>query len=123
MNARIQRLSRSSNRCFRLHLSLVALLLLLGTSSRAPAQPAKLITDGFAHNDYEHTRPLLDALALGFCAVEADVFLTNGLMLVGHDPRDLTPTRSLTNLYLDPLQNGFGETKGTCIRVDLSSCC
>ena len=30
-----------------------------------------------AHNDYYHTRPLLDALSHGFCSVEADVFLVD----------------------------------------------
>src|SRR5207248_11266800 len=39
--------------------------------SSAAATTPLLITNGFAHNDYEHTRPLLDALELGFCAVEA----------------------------------------------------
>jgi hypothetical protein len=73
--------------------------------------PAKLITDGFAHNDYEHARPLFDALDLGFCAVEADIFLTNGLILVGHDARDLKPARALTNLYLNPLAERVRKNK------------
>jgi len=74
--------------------------------------PTKLITDGFAHNDYEHARPLFDALDLGFCAVEADIFLTNGLILVGHDARDLKPERALTNLYLNPLAERVRKNKG-----------
>ena len=35
-----------------------------------------------AHNDYLHKRPLLDALAQGFCSVEADIFLVDGALLV-----------------------------------------
>ncbi len=31
-----------------------------------------------SHNDYLHRRPLLDALALGFCSVEADIYLVDG---------------------------------------------
>lgn len=31
-----------------------------------------------AHNDYEHARPLLDALDHGFTSVEADVWLVDG---------------------------------------------
>ena len=46
-------------------LSLVSLPLLA-------ADPALLI-HAHAHNDYEHARPLLDALDHGFCGVEADV--------------------------------------------------
>ncbi|WP_394793373.1 phosphatidylinositol-specific phospholipase C/glycerophosphodiester phosphodiesterase family protein [Armatimonas sp.] len=56
-----------------------------------------------AHNDYAHTRPLLDALEQGFCSVEADVYLENGQLLVGHDKKDLRPERTLTALYLEPL--------------------
>ena len=73
------------------------------TTLSAIAAPGALITNGFAHNDYEHTRPLLDALDLGFCAVEADIYLVNGQLLVGHDTTDLKPERTLTSLYLEPL--------------------
>jgi len=56
-----------------------------------------------AHNDYRHNRPLLDALERGFCSVEADIFLVDGKLLVGHHPRELTPERTLESLYLAPL--------------------
>ncbi|MFJ4276459.1 phosphatidylinositol-specific phospholipase C/glycerophosphodiester phosphodiesterase family protein [Streptomyces massasporeus] len=56
-----------------------------------------------AHNDYEHPRPLLDALDHRFGSVEADVYLVDGQLLVAHDPADLDPTRTLESLYLDPL--------------------
>jgi hypothetical protein len=57
-----------------------------------------------AHNDYEHPRPLFDALDQGFCSVEADIFLTDGRLLVGHERRSLRPERTLEKLYLDPLR-------------------
>jgi hypothetical protein len=57
-----------------------------------------------AHNDYEHPRPLFDALDQGFCSVEADIFLTDGKLLIGHTARDLRPGRTLESLYLDPLR-------------------
>ncbi|MEM9826307.1 MAG: phosphatidylinositol-specific phospholipase C/glycerophosphodiester phosphodiesterase family protein [Planctomycetota bacterium] len=56
-----------------------------------------------AHNDYRHPRPLLDALEQGFCSVEADIFLVDGKLLVGHDLFELRPDRTLEKLYLDPL--------------------
>ncbi|MFG2806153.1 phosphatidylinositol-specific phospholipase C/glycerophosphodiester phosphodiesterase family protein [Streptomyces massasporeus] len=56
-----------------------------------------------AHNDYEHPRPLLDALDHRFGSVEADIHLVDGQLLVAHDPEDLDPTRTLESLYLDPL--------------------
>src|SRR5438874_13201724 len=57
-----------------------------------------------AHNDYEHKRPLLDALERGFCSVEADIFLVDGQLLVGHTRQDLKPGRTLEALYLEPLR-------------------
>ncbi|MFD5316875.1 phosphatidylinositol-specific phospholipase C/glycerophosphodiester phosphodiesterase family protein [Streptomyces sp. NPDC127098] len=56
-----------------------------------------------AHNDYEHPRPLLDALDHGFTSVEADIWLVDGELLVAHDAVDLDPARTLEALYLDPL--------------------
>ncbi|MGW5783379.1 phosphatidylinositol-specific phospholipase C/glycerophosphodiester phosphodiesterase family protein [Streptomyces sp. NPDC003757] len=56
-----------------------------------------------AHNDYEHPRPLLDALDHRFGSVEADIYLVDGQLLVAHDPEDLDPSRTLESLYLDPL--------------------
>jgi len=57
-----------------------------------------------AHNDYEHARPLLDALDHGFCSVEADIYLVDGKLLVAHNLKDVKPDRTLEALYLDPLQ-------------------
>ncbi|QZY29716.1 glycerophosphodiester phosphodiesterase family protein [Nocardioides coralli] len=56
-----------------------------------------------AHNDYEHARPLRDALDHGFSSVEADVWLVDGELLVAHDRHEVRPGRTLESLYLDPL--------------------
>ncbi|WP_309096371.1 phosphatidylinositol-specific phospholipase C/glycerophosphodiester phosphodiesterase family protein [Streptomyces sp.] len=56
-----------------------------------------------AHNDYEHPRPLSDALDHRFGSVEADIHLVGDQLLVAHDPQDLDPSRTLESLYLDPL--------------------
>jgi len=45
----------------------------------------------------------LDALESGFCSVEADVFLKDGQLLVGHSRFLLRKTRTLEALYLKPL--------------------
>lgn len=65
-----------------------------------------------AHNDYWQRRPLEDALNLGFMSVEADVFLRNGRLLVGHDPRELRPNRTLRDLYLGPLAERANRNGG-----------
>lgn len=57
-----------------------------------------------AHNDYLHDRPLLDALQHGFTSVEADIFLVDDKLLVGHTRSELKPDRTLESLYLDPLR-------------------
>ncbi|MYT71921.1 MULTISPECIES: phosphatidylinositol-specific phospholipase C/glycerophosphodiester phosphodiesterase family protein [unclassified Streptomyces] len=56
-----------------------------------------------AHNDYDHPRPLFDALDHRFNSVEADIYLVDGDLLVAHDPVDLDPARTLESLYLAPL--------------------
>lgn len=58
---------------------------------------------GFAHNDYVHSRPLLEAYENGFRYVEADVFLVQGELLVAHDRKDVKSERTLDKLYLEPL--------------------
>ena len=82
---------------------LIHLLCLLAALSCAGANGPSLLPFGFAHNDYEHRRPLQEALDLGFCAVEADIFATNSSILVGHSAKDLRPERNLAHLYLEPL--------------------
>jgi hypothetical protein len=80
------------------------------------ALPA-LAAEGHAHNDYEHQRPLLDALDNGFASVEADIWLRDdGALVIGHDEGDLDSARTLQNLYLDPLLAMVRERGG--IRED-----
>ncbi|OEJ23835.1 hypothetical protein AR457_04305 [Streptomyces agglomeratus] len=69
-----------------------------------------------AHNDYEHERPLLDALSHGFTSVEADIFLVDGQLLVAHDPVDLDPSRTLESLYLAPLAARVRANHGSVYR-------
>jgi hypothetical protein len=57
----------------------------------------------YAHNDYENTRPLVDALTLGFRGVEADVFLVDGVLRIGHDRRRASRSATLEDSYLEPL--------------------
>lgn len=70
---------------------------------RGPAPTVEPLAEAHAHNDYEHDRPLQDALDHGFTSVEADVWLVDGELLVAHDLEDVEPGRTLESLYLDPL--------------------
>ncbi|PXY30991.1 phosphatidylinositol-specific phospholipase C/glycerophosphodiester phosphodiesterase family protein [Prauserella muralis] len=90
--------------------TLIAILTLVGLVTAPASAHGRLegtlqpLARAHAHNDYEHPRPLHDALAEGFTSVEADIHLVDGELLVGHDPEDLTPGRTLQALYLEPLR-------------------
>ena len=94
--------------------------------SKHPTLPLLL---AHAHNDYQHARPLLDALDAGFCSVEADIWLMDGQLLVAHDRKDVTPERTLQSLYLEPLReriraNGgrvFREVPTVTLMIDVKS--
>jgi hypothetical protein len=94
--------------------------LVAGAAPAAVAAPAhervRPLAQAHAHNDYEHPRPLLDALGEGFTSVEADIYLVGADLLVAHDPEDLDPTRTLTSLYLDPLRERVIRNHGAVHR-------
>lgn len=58
---------------------------------------------GHSHNDYLRRRPLMEAIDAGLCSVEADVFLIDGELRVGHETWMLRQGRTLESMYLDPL--------------------
>lgn len=76
------------------------------------AEQPKPLPQAHAHNDYEHERPLLDALGHGFCSVEADIWLVDGQLLVAHDRRQVKAERTLQRLYLDPMQERVRQNGG-----------
>jgi hypothetical protein len=85
-------------------------LTLLAAPQAATAAPAAEMVElgtplaqAHAHNDYEHDRPLLDALEHGFTSVEADVWLVEGELRVAHDAWELADAPTLEEAYLDPL--------------------
>lgn len=92
-------------------LPVLALLLGAAAAPAVPVAPAAAAPDGrstvqpleraHAHNDYEHDRPLLDALDHGFTSAEADVWLVDGQLYIGHDAPDMS--RTLASTYLLPL--------------------
>src|ERR1700744_3956782 len=83
----------------------VAVLFCLATIPVLAVEP---LTRAHAHNDYEHPHPLADALAAGFCSVEADIYVVNGQLLVAHEFQQVRADRTLESLYLDPLRQKIG---------------
>jgi hypothetical protein len=105
------------------------LSLVLASHAAAPAPPPVLVR-AYAHNDYEHKRPLFDALDHGFFGVEADVHLRGRELFVAHTGSGIKKDRTLRSLYLDPLlklvrQNGGrvypGGPKGFLLMIEFKS--
>jgi glycerophosphoryl diester phosphodiesterase len=76
------------------------------------SQSTSFMVQAHAHNDYQHARPLQDALDHGFGSVEADIHLVNGQLYVAHDRKGIQPERTLQALYLDPLAARIKERRG-----------
>lgn len=56
-----------------------------------------------SHNDYWRPLPFYSALAAGAISVEADVWLYNDTLHVGHEESALTNERTLESLYISPI--------------------
>lgn len=85
---------------------------LASLDAKALTRPATPLPRAHAHNDYEHPRPLLDALDQGFCSVEADVYLEDGQLRVAHLSFQTDPARTLRGLYLEPLRRRIAANAG-----------
>lgn len=66
---------------------------------------------GHSHNDYQQSRPLMEALDAHMGSIEVDVFGTeDGEILVGHSRRQAEEDhRTLNRLYWEPLRAWQGE--------------
>ena len=56
-----------------------------------------------SHNDYWRTVPLFSAIEAGCIGVEADIWLFEEELFVGHSIQSLTRNRTLNSLYIKPL--------------------
>ena len=72
----------------------------------------KPLPNAHAHNDYEHERPLFDALDHGFTSIEADIYLVDGDLFVAHGSKEIKPDRTLRSLYLEPLKERIVQNSG-----------
>lgn len=60
-----------------------------------------------SHNDYTHTIPFWDAYSNGATSIEADIFLKDNNLYVAHNQEDISPSRTLEELYLKPLETAL----------------
>jgi hypothetical protein len=93
-------------------LSLPSLLVLLPTLAGADTAIVIPLERAHSHNDYTRTRPLFEALDLGFCSIEADIYLVDGELLVAHDLKATRPNLTLRSMYLDPLRERVRKNGG-----------
>ncbi|EOR92674.1 putative secreted protein [Arcticibacter svalbardensis MN12-7] len=84
------------------HLKISLSLLLICLVFNCQSQNV-LFTQGFAHNDYWHQRPLYDALENGYSYVEADIYLRNNKLIVAHILPFFKKKKTLEQLYFKPL--------------------
>lgn len=56
-----------------------------------------------SHNDYWRDVPLFTALSFGVASVEADVWLVDNVLYVGHEMAALTKDRTFDSLYVQPI--------------------
>jgi hypothetical protein len=101
---------------FSLLLASIAVATLASLAAELPQETVVPLTRAHAHNDYEHKRPLFDALDHGFCSVEADIYLVDGQLLVAHERNQVKRGRTLQSLYLDPLRQRVRENGGRVYR-------
>ncbi|KAK8194667.1 hypothetical protein IWZ00DRAFT_187248 [Phyllosticta capitalensis] len=71
-----------------------------------------------SHNDYLKSPPLYAALATGCTSIEADIWLDDGELYVGHRKCEITSNDTLSSMYIEPLKqileaaNFNGDTEG-----------
>lgn len=63
-----------------------------------------------SHNDYAQQEPFLGAYRAGAASIEADVFLVDGTVMLGHDE----PTgETIEGVYLEPIRQAFDKNGGS----------
>ena len=101
--------SARRGQCLAATIAGLATACLLASCAGSPPPTARL----HGHNDYLQPVPLRTALQLGLHSVEADVFLADGELRVGHERWQLRAGRTLTAMYLAPLLAHVQQHGGT----------
>lgn len=87
----------------------ISAICLTAMTLTASAQAPVLI---HSHNDYTRNVPFWQAYAQNVYSIEADVFLKDGTLLVGHEMEDLSPDMTFEALYYTPAVTMFDRNGG-----------
>ncbi|OJD33467.1 altered inheritance of mitochondria protein [Diplodia corticola] len=74
-----------------------------------------------SHNDYWRDVPFYSGLSYGAVSTEADVWLINETLYVGHEPSALTHARTLSALYISPILDTLQRENPTTSFVSSSA--
>lgn len=101
---------------------LIIFFLFSMTAIPAAAQsPSYSQANAHSHNDYEQKNPFHGAYNEQFGSIEADIHLVDGILLVGHDNKDLSKKRTLENLYLVPLVQYNNKKRKIQLLIDIKT--
>ncbi len=91
---------------------LAAAALVFFSQSQAQNYLNYSVGNAHSHNDYMQEIPFWQAYYANFGSIEADVFLVKGKLWVAHTEKELSPGRTLENLYLDNISKQIRLNKG-----------
>lgn len=84
----------------------------LGIAKNTSAQSGYTVQSAHSHNDYMQSAPFTHAYGAGFGAIEADIFLKDGHLLVAHELKSISPNRTLKGMYIDPIKESLKKDTG-----------
>jgi alkaline phosphatase len=94
---------------------IIAVLTLLLTVSPflSNAQPLHYtVANTHSHNDYEQAAPFWAAWQQEFGSIEADIWLVNNKVIIGHDTNEIKAGRTLEEYYIKPLLSCIEKNHG-----------
>ena len=91
----------------------ISLLVFVSLLISCNGKNKRRILPAHSHNDYEHDRPLFEALDCNFKSIEADVYSIGDSLFVAHDYDKIKLGRTLRKLYLEPLKKQISKNKSS----------
>ena len=91
---------------------LICLLFAVEIVNAQPGAGAYTVANTHSHNDYEQSTPFWMAWQEQFGSIEADIWVVNGTVIVGHDTNEIKSGRTLEEYYVKPLLSCVEKNNG-----------